>query len=389
MGYDTTFDGNFFISPGLDSHQVAYLQAFSETRRMSRDAKRVEDMPDPLREAVNLPLGPEAGYFVGGVGGQDYTDDIIDRNLPPKDQPGLYCQWTVTDDGQTLEWDGGEKFYSYVEWLHYLIEHFFMVWGRTLTGEVEWVGEDNSDQGRIKVKDNVILVENIDASANDLGNYDYGPAMETPHVPGEVETLVQEIIDEDIKNGVPAFSGMEFSSKMDGMNVVFKNSSVGTMAHVKLSEMEGKCQAPKEALEKVIGEIYSCYGTDEEQHAFFESLNDELREFGWIDFQPGEFLHDLIQPIHSFQTNALICRSAVDHVLKYKLSFEVAIGKPWEVLRDLDTSGMTILELTKRADCPESYVRALLTDLDKSWDEGGIEGLVDIMTGNLGESRGI
>jgi hypothetical protein len=55
-----------------------------------------------------------------------------------------------------LEWDGGEKFYNYEEWLEYLIAHFFNRWGYTLSGCVRWSGEDTDDVGTLAVEDNVV-----------------------------------------------------------------------------------------------------------------------------------------------------------------------------------------------------------------------------------------
>jgi hypothetical protein len=82
------------------------------------------------------------------------SDSIIDYNQQPSGQPGLWCQWNIV--GNRLKWDGAEKFYHYVEWLEYLIEHFFKRWGYTLNGEVLWEGEWREDMGKIIVKDNVV-----------------------------------------------------------------------------------------------------------------------------------------------------------------------------------------------------------------------------------------
>lgn len=118
------------------------------------------------------------------MNGQDRDDSIIDYNTPPGQissnvdvdsydydgysinnkriingecQPSLWLQWEITNEN-TLEWDGGEKFYSYVEWLKYLIKHFFEPWGVKLNGEIEWSGEDVSDKGLIKVTDNIVKI---------------------------------------------------------------------------------------------------------------------------------------------------------------------------------------------------------------------------------------
>src|SRR5262245_61818938 len=119
MGYTTDFSGHFEITPALTQAQVEYLQAFNYTRRMKRDATKLADVPDPKRIAVGLPLGIDAEYFVGYENdhGQDHDISIVSYNGPPAEQPGLWCQWEV--ESTILQWDGGEKFYDYVEWLQY------------------------------------------------------------------------------------------------------------------------------------------------------------------------------------------------------------------------------------------------------------------------------
>jgi hypothetical protein len=39
-----------------------------------------------------------------------------------------------------------------------MVDNFFKPWGYSLSGEVEWQGEDNNDFGKIMVEDNVITV---------------------------------------------------------------------------------------------------------------------------------------------------------------------------------------------------------------------------------------
>ena len=79
-----------------------------------------------------------------------------ERHEPGNGVPGYYCQWVINNFGE-LVWDGGEKFYSYVEWLEYLIDNFFKPDGYVLNGEVEYQGEDPEDFGTIEVVDNVII----------------------------------------------------------------------------------------------------------------------------------------------------------------------------------------------------------------------------------------
>jgi hypothetical protein len=68
--------------------------------------------------------------------------------------PGIWCQWVPTKDGLGIEWDGNEKFYNYVEWLKYLIEHFFTPKGYVLEGTVQFRGEEFDDVGKIMVNGN-------------------------------------------------------------------------------------------------------------------------------------------------------------------------------------------------------------------------------------------
>jgi len=61
-----------------------------------------------------------------------------------------------SDDGTFIEWDGGEKFYNYVEWLSVLIRNFFKPWGYELNGKVSWRGEEFFDIGTIVLRNNEI-----------------------------------------------------------------------------------------------------------------------------------------------------------------------------------------------------------------------------------------
>lgn len=159
MGYSTDFYGSFKLDKPLTDEHRTYLELFNSTRRMARDAADASLLPDQVRFAAGLPIGEQGGYYVGALGhaGQDEDASIIEYNDPPKGQPGLWCQWMPDDGGDdAIVWDQGAKFYYYVEWLEYIIEHFLQPWGYVLNGEVEWNGEDRDDIGQICVKDNVV-----------------------------------------------------------------------------------------------------------------------------------------------------------------------------------------------------------------------------------------
>jgi len=202
MGYTTDFSGNFKLSRKLTEKEKEYINTFSDTRRMKRDVNKLMKLYDgkfgyPFPELLSglvmnntaeTIYGNEGEYFAKNDGNSGQIDDgtIIDYNQPAgqmsfsgtedfnkrwaenqkrikegKCQPGLWCQWIVVsyDDGDYLEWDGGEKFYEYIAWLKYMIEHFFSKWGVILNGEVEWIGEDPNDRGKIIVTDNVVKVQ--------------------------------------------------------------------------------------------------------------------------------------------------------------------------------------------------------------------------------------
>jgi hypothetical protein len=158
MGYTTDFQGRFSVTPALADNHAAYLKMFAETRRMARNADIAKTLPDPVRQAAGLAIGPEGAFFVGGTGfrGQDSDASVVDSNGPPLDQPGLWCQWVPTEDNQGLEWNEGEKFYSYGPWLSYLIDHFLKPWGYEVDGHVSWEGESQGDVGVILVSANEV-----------------------------------------------------------------------------------------------------------------------------------------------------------------------------------------------------------------------------------------
>ena len=159
MGYTTEFTGHFTISPPLEPEQVRYLQTLSETRRMRRNEFSVAKLPDAVRKAVGLPVGQDGQFYVGSTAnfGQSQTSDVVDYNEPPRGQPGLRLQWVPSDDGGSLEWNGSEKFYYYVEWLDYIAANFLIPWGRKLDGIVRYQGEEADDFGEIRAHSNVIV----------------------------------------------------------------------------------------------------------------------------------------------------------------------------------------------------------------------------------------
>lgn len=192
MGYTTDFNGSLSISRPLTKKQTEYINRLSSTRRMKRDVNKLMEIykgkygyPFAKEKTPESIYGLDGEFFAhdDGNAGQKEDASIINYNQPPGQvvvtmenlnkgikenetrskkllcQPGLWCQWVISDDGKALEWDGGEKFYNYIEWLKYLINRFFEPWGKKLNGEIYWEGEDSDDRGIIVVKDNVVKIK--------------------------------------------------------------------------------------------------------------------------------------------------------------------------------------------------------------------------------------
>jgi len=176
MGYTTDFEVALELTPKLNEKQTAYINLISSTRRLKRNVTKLIDLykgkhgtPTPknsLRESV---YGHEGEFFAmdDGQMGQNEDASVVNFNSPPSTQPGLWCQWVNFDDGARLEWDGNEKFYSYIEWLKYIIKNFFIPWGIVAEGTITWVGEDSSDMGKISVKNNEVSIFNGEVTYED------------------------------------------------------------------------------------------------------------------------------------------------------------------------------------------------------------------------------
>ena len=191
MGYTTDFSGRFELDKPLAPKMKKFLTLLNETRRMKRN--------------VDEAFGIEGEFFVFGTGnyGQDQDNSIVDYNQQPSTQPSLWCQWVPNEDGTAIEWDGGEKFYAYSEWLFYLINKILAPNGYTLNGTVIWQGEETGDVGKIHVVDNVVTVAPWDSAENvltaeNVSNYDW----KLGEVTGFMRTDVVLLLNEDEATGI-------------------------------------------------------------------------------------------------------------------------------------------------------------------------------------------
>jgi hypothetical protein len=115
MGYTTKFTGKFKLSRKLTNEECETLVKFSDERHGGN-------------------MDVYGGY------------------------PGFWCQWVPSADSKHIVWDGGEKFYHYVEWLHLILDRYLEPWGVTATGKVKWLGEDRGDRGTIELNESIMTV---------------------------------------------------------------------------------------------------------------------------------------------------------------------------------------------------------------------------------------
>lgn len=156
MGYTTDFNGEFTLNTPLKPKMHKFLELFSQTRRMKRN--------------VEAGYGVEGEFFIFGEGFMGQGDDanVINHNAAPKTQPGLWCQWTPSEDGTAIVWDEGEKFYYYTEWLVYLINKVLAPNGYVLNGTVGYRGEEWDDQGEIVVVNNKVFIDEVEKDPNTM-----------------------------------------------------------------------------------------------------------------------------------------------------------------------------------------------------------------------------
>lgn len=106
MGYVTNFEGEFGLSKEIDE----------KTRRLINN--------------IN-----EDGIILGN------------------DNPDTWCLWQT--DGKVLYSSSGNA-YDFEEWLRIIVEEIIVPRGYVLNGEVEWIGDDPDDRGKVVIKDNEI-----------------------------------------------------------------------------------------------------------------------------------------------------------------------------------------------------------------------------------------
>ena len=162
MGYTTEFEGRIDIQPSVTPELRDYINTLASTRRMKRNVEELQRLYNG-EHGYNGSYGIEGEYFAREDGdcGQSQDGSIIECNRPPSTQPQLWLQWNITEDGNAIEWDGGEKFYESAAWMEYVVDNFLKPNGYKCNGEILAQGEEMSDRWKLIINDNNVVKEYI------------------------------------------------------------------------------------------------------------------------------------------------------------------------------------------------------------------------------------
>lgn len=158
MGYSTDFEGSINLDKKVDEKTKEWLNGLSNTRRMKRDTKVLARLLGITEKECIYKYGEDGkNYFDYIDMGQRFTEDVLNYNFPPSNQPGLWCSWRLGEDNSSIEWNGAEKFYNYVQWMKYIVNEL-VDRDYKMNGVISWKGEDRSDSGKIIVEDSKVNV---------------------------------------------------------------------------------------------------------------------------------------------------------------------------------------------------------------------------------------
>ena len=176
MSNMTNLYGHFVLDRPLTAEQIAYLEHFLQMKRYIWDEAFIQGFPDPLREAVSLPVGLQGMYFTGcndqtfdalqpGII-RDYFDPFKVPYEPEEVQqevkaryplvlalPRGHAPWGPTADDMGMSGDRVDNWREPVAWLQFLLDHFLLPWGYELKGEVVYKTFEG-EEGRFVVRDN-------------------------------------------------------------------------------------------------------------------------------------------------------------------------------------------------------------------------------------------
>ena len=88
----------------------------------------------------------------------DALDDLHDSRHCEDDYPGIWCHLRIGQDSQSLEWDGSEKTYDFIDWVKYANDKILLPRKYRMNGTMLFQGESILDRGRIDAKDGNVSV---------------------------------------------------------------------------------------------------------------------------------------------------------------------------------------------------------------------------------------
>lgn len=152
---DPYFQGSFNLTPGLSEAQASYLQAFLAVQHGFWPSEYVQQQADPLREAVGLPLGEDAAFYVGhysnGLKGRHpFINKHITISPGPGDQPHCgNCPWQLSPDSSKLVPDKKKLAAMPLKWLGWLVSNILTTWKINVTGVASYDDPCTSQEGRV------------------------------------------------------------------------------------------------------------------------------------------------------------------------------------------------------------------------------------------------
>lgn len=152
---DPYFQGAFQLTPALSAIQIAYLQAFLSVQHSFWPLQYVQQQLDVVREAIGLPLGEDAVFFVGhhtnGLNGRNPFIDKHNMTSPgPGGQPHCgNCPWQVSDDGTQLLPDMKKLAAMPLKWLGWLVTSLLLPWNIDIRGTASYDDPCTSQEGKV------------------------------------------------------------------------------------------------------------------------------------------------------------------------------------------------------------------------------------------------
>ena len=175
-GVERLFTGKWNLDRPLAPAHYAYLKKYSSACHAQYDEKEIAKLRDPARNNVGLPVGFQGCYYV------DEEFDVISPTywLTPPGQdikntngenqhlarnglcvPSIWCEWEPSKKGDAIVFnERSGEFDNFIEWIRYLIEHFFAVWKYKLNGDVQWQEISDDEKLPLPVTGVIRIIDN-------------------------------------------------------------------------------------------------------------------------------------------------------------------------------------------------------------------------------------